>query len=51
MRYAVLIERLADEEGMPGYYYAHVPSIGLTTDGPRYRGRAGCRTGSGDALG
>ncbi|MBC8126774.1 MAG: hypothetical protein H8M99_06475 [Gloeobacteraceae cyanobacterium ES-bin-144] len=33
MRYAVMLERLPDEEGMPGYYYAHVPSLSLTTHG------------------
>lgn len=33
MRYPVMLERLPDEEGMPGYYYAHVPSLGLTTHG------------------
>lgn len=33
MRYAVMLERLPDSEGMPGYYYAHVPSLGLTTHG------------------
>ncbi len=38
MRYAVLLERLPDEEGMPGYFYAHVPSLGLTTHGPGMEG-------------
>jgi predicted RNase H-like HicB family nuclease len=33
MRYPVMLERIPDEEGMPGYYYAHVPSLGLTTHG------------------
>ena len=33
MRYAVMLERLPAEEGMPGYYYAHVPSLSLTTHG------------------
>jgi predicted RNase H-like HicB family nuclease len=33
MRYAVMLERLPVEEGMPGYYYAHVPSLCLTTHG------------------
>lgn len=28
-----MLERLPDEEGMPGYYYAHVPSLSLTTHG------------------
>lgn len=33
MNYPVMLERIPDEEGMPGYYYAHVPSLGLTTHG------------------
>ena len=33
MRYAVMLERMPAEEGMPGYYYAHVPSLSLTTHG------------------
>ena len=28
-----MLERLPAEEGMPGYYCAHVPSLGLTTHG------------------
>lgn len=28
-----MLERLSAEEGMPGYYYAHVPSLSLTTHG------------------
>lgn len=33
MRYAVMLEHLPAEEAMPGYFYAHVPSLGLTTHG------------------
>jgi predicted RNase H-like HicB family nuclease len=33
MRYPVMLERIPDEEGMHGYYYAHVPSLGLVTHG------------------
>ena len=33
MRVPVLLERLPDEESMPGYFYAYVPSLGLTTHG------------------
>lgn len=33
MQYAVMLERVPDEEGMPGYFYAHVPSLSLTTHG------------------
>jgi len=38
MRYAVMLERLPAEEGMTGYYYAHVPSLGLTTHGLGMKG-------------
>ena len=38
MKYAVMLERLTAEKGMPGYYYAHVPSLGLTTHGPGIEG-------------
>lgn len=33
MRYPVVLERIPEEEGMTGYFYAHVPSLGLTTHG------------------
>ena len=33
MKYAVLIEPVEESEGMPGFYYAHVPSLGITTHG------------------
>jgi predicted RNase H-like HicB family nuclease len=33
MRYAVLLEQLPAGEEMPGYYYAHVPTLNLTTHG------------------
>jgi len=33
MRYPVMLERIPDEEGMPGFYYAPIPSLGLTTHG------------------
>jgi predicted RNase H-like HicB family nuclease len=33
MKYAVVIEPVEDSEGMPGHYYAHVPSLGITTHG------------------
>ncbi|MGL5018065.1 MAG: type II toxin-antitoxin system HicB family antitoxin [Luteolibacter sp.] len=38
MRYPVMLERIPDEEGLPGYYYAHVPSLGLTTHGQGMEG-------------
>jgi len=33
VKYSVMLERMPAEEGMPGYYYAHVPSLSLTTHG------------------
>ena len=33
MRYNVLVEPVEELEEMPGYYYAHVPSLGITTHG------------------
>ncbi len=38
MKYAVLIERVEDSQAMPGFYYAHVPSLGLTTHGSGIEG-------------
>lgn len=28
-----MLERLPEEDGMSGYFYAYVPSLGLTTHG------------------
>lgn len=33
MRYSLLVEPVEESEGMPGFYYAHVPSLGITTHG------------------
>jgi predicted RNase H-like HicB family nuclease len=33
MRYSVLVEPVEAEEKMPGCFYAHVPSLGVTTHG------------------
>ena len=33
MRYSVLIEPVEESEKLPGFYYAHVPSLGITTHG------------------
>jgi predicted RNase H-like HicB family nuclease len=33
MHYPVILQRIPDEEGLPGYFYAHVPALGLTTHG------------------
>jgi hypothetical protein len=38
MRYPVMLERIPAEEELPGYYYAHVPSLGLTTHGQGIEG-------------
>lgn len=47
MRFGVVFERVA-ESGFPaGYYYAHVPSLGLTTHGP---GIEGARQAAADLL-
>jgi predicted RNase H-like HicB family nuclease len=33
MRYNVLLEPVEASENLPGFYYAHVPSLGITTHG------------------
>lgn len=33
MQYSVLIEAVTDPDFPQGYYYAHIPSLGLTTHG------------------
>jgi predicted RNase H-like HicB family nuclease len=33
MNYAILLERIDDPSYPKGYYYAHIPSLGLTTHG------------------
>ena len=33
MRYSVLVEPVEEVENMPGFFYAHVPSLGITTHG------------------
>ena len=38
MKFAVAIEAVPASENLPGFYYAHVPSLGLTTHG---KGRDG----------
>jgi predicted RNase H-like HicB family nuclease len=47
MNYAVLLERVEDEGFPPGYYYAHIPSLGLTTHG---LGLGGARAAADDLL-
>jgi predicted RNase H-like HicB family nuclease len=47
MRFSVVFERVQDAGFPAGYYYAHVPSLGLTTHGP---GVEGARQAAADLL-
>ncbi|MCX6930047.1 MAG: type II toxin-antitoxin system HicB family antitoxin [Verrucomicrobia bacterium] len=47
MRFSVVFERVEDTGFPDGYYYAHVPSLGLTTHGP---GIEGARKAASDLL-
>ena len=47
MNYAILLERIQDPDFPPGYFYAHIPSLGLTTHGP---GVDGAREAARDLL-
>ncbi len=38
MRYSVLVEPVEERENLPAFYYAHVPSLGLTTHGEGVEG-------------
>ncbi len=38
MIYGILYEKIDDPDFPSGYYYAHVPSLGLTTHGPGIEG-------------
>ena len=38
MRYSVLVEPVEEQENMPGCFYAHVPSLGITTHGQGIEG-------------
>ena len=38
MRYSLIIEPVRDAEFPPGYYYAHVPALDLTTHGEGIEG-------------
>lgn len=33
MQYSILIEAITDINFTPGYYYVHIPALGLTTHG------------------
>ena len=47
MNFGVLFEKVTDKEFPDGYYYAHVPSLGLTTHG---LGIEGARQAATDLL-
>ena len=47
MNFGVLFEKVTDKEFPSGYYYAHVPSLGLTTHG---LGIDGARQAAADLL-
>ena len=47
MNYAILLERIEDQSFPKGYYYAHIPSLGLTTHG---MGLDGAREAARDLL-
>ncbi len=47
MRFGILLEKVTDKDFPPGYYYAHVPSLGLTTHG---WGIDGARQAAADLL-
>jgi predicted RNase H-like HicB family nuclease len=47
MNFGVLFERVTDQDFAPGYYYAHIPSLGLTTHG---LGIEGAREAAADLL-
>jgi predicted RNase H-like HicB family nuclease len=47
MRYSLLIEPVQEAEFPPGYYYAHVPALDLTTHG---KGIEGARAAAEDLI-
>ncbi len=47
MNYAVVLEPIVNQEFPAGHYYAHIPSLGLTTHGP---GIDGARDAARDLL-
>jgi predicted RNase H-like HicB family nuclease len=47
MNFGILFEKVTDKKFPPGYYYAHVPSLGLTTHG---LGIEGAREATSDLL-
>ena len=47
MNFGILFEKVTDKDFPAGYYYAHVPSLGLTTHG---LGVDGARQAAADLL-
>ena len=47
MIYGILFEKITDPDFPKGYYYAHVPTLGLTTHG---LGIEGARTAAEDLI-
>lgn len=47
MTYGVLFEKIESADAPPGFYYAHIPSLGLTTHG---EGVEGARAAAKDLL-
>ena len=47
MTFAILFEKIQGEAFPPGYHYAHIPSLGLTTHG---LGVEGARAAADDLL-
>ena len=47
MNFGILLEKVQDADFSPGYYYAHVPTLGLTTHG---LGVEGARQAAADIL-
>jgi predicted RNase H-like HicB family nuclease len=38
MKYGIILERIVDDDFPVDYYYAHIPSLGLTTHGKGIEG-------------
>jgi hypothetical protein len=47
MNFGILFEKITDKDFPAGYFYAHVPSLGLTTHG---LGIEGARTAAADLV-
>jgi predicted RNase H-like HicB family nuclease len=47
MNFGILFERIMEKDFPPGYFYAHVPSLGLTTHG---LGIEGARAAAADLV-